>query len=325
MKIKILNKIKKGELTSTQLISIILIVVGLVIISFFIYQLNWTGNVDREVCHQSVIIRGTLPDKWWLDTKDYSPLTCKTKKMCFSDNLIQKGSCSNPNLGDKFDTIRIGSNLETQDNSIKTTIAREMADCWSMMGEGKLQVFKRDLASLTNRQRCVVCSIIDFQDSVKTKNTEVDGMGLYLMSHLVPNTDKAYWAYLTRSNSVGVPFLCEGEKCTSGQQELKNFDKMNTANPKAVIYLEKSRSYLGGWLGFTGGGVLGGTVLGFLTGGPIGAGIGFVVGGSIAAKAGDDIQKQIDFNTPSVSGIFLIDYNSDDFKNLKCDSLENIP
>jgi hypothetical protein len=76
------NLNKKGALEAKMLISIILLIAGFGIILFMYSQLNWTGNIDREVCHESVILRGTLPEKSIISTKDVVPLKCKTRNIC---------------------------------------------------------------------------------------------------------------------------------------------------------------------------------------------------------------------------------------------------
>lgn len=328
---------KKGGLTSTQLITIILIVAGLVIIFGFISRIGWAENVDRGVCHESVVIRGTLPDYLFADTKSLSPLKCKTRKICFSDNLIKKGECSEDYLGEKFDTIRVSSDLEKQKTQIKMMIAREMADCWNMMGEGKLLLFNR--GTFTSDTECVICSIADFESDVKTKNEKVDGMTYYLMSHLVPNTNKTYWEYLTRSNANNL-FIEKGKK-------LSDIDKLYSQNPKAIVYIEIQKTRIGAWFGI-GVGTIIGALIGKSVGAPIGAvigsivipipvvgtavggGIGFVVsgiaGGVIGGVAGNSLQTTISsFEGDSAAGIVLADYDPQEFQKIGCDSFENIP
>lgn len=42
------------------------VITGFVILLFVFLQISFSGNVDREVCHQSVVFKGSLPDEDFL-------------------------------------------------------------------------------------------------------------------------------------------------------------------------------------------------------------------------------------------------------------------
>ncbi|MEI6731173.1 MAG: hypothetical protein WCK90_00680, partial [archaeon] len=65
---------RKGEITSQTLVWTIVIVLGFGLILLVYFQINWTGNIDSEACHQSVIFRATLPST--LGINSYVPLKC---------------------------------------------------------------------------------------------------------------------------------------------------------------------------------------------------------------------------------------------------------
>ena len=67
----------KGEITTSQLVTIVLFILGFAILLFALYELIWKGDLDKQVCHQSVILRATMPDI----AKGYVPLKCKTEKI----------------------------------------------------------------------------------------------------------------------------------------------------------------------------------------------------------------------------------------------------
>ena len=73
---------KKGELTTGQIISIVLVLLGFAILLFVWWQLNWTGKIDRDTCHTSVVFRATLPSIGGV--QEYVPLKCKAEKVCIS-------------------------------------------------------------------------------------------------------------------------------------------------------------------------------------------------------------------------------------------------
>ena len=63
---------KKGSMVTRMLITLIILVVGFVIIFYFFVMFDWTGRVDKEVCHQSVIYRATLPS--FAGMKEYTQI-----------------------------------------------------------------------------------------------------------------------------------------------------------------------------------------------------------------------------------------------------------
>lgn len=310
-----LDKTKKAEMTSKTIIEIVILIIGFGIILFVYSQLAWTGTVDRETCSQSVIYRGTLFDKYGFTTKEIVPLKCKTRLVCISDKT--KGDCKDE-LGDKYDTIKIDATKDKIDNQIKMALAREMADCWNMLGEGKVQIFSRE--KLSSSTKGVICSRISFDKSIKEKKGRIQGFTQYLISHQVPGQEESYWKYLTRDDAQNL-FIQEGKT-------LAEEDSFNL-NEKSILFIERDQSYFGGVLGLSGGVLLGGYA-GFAIGSVVpvvGNGVGFVVGTAIAGfggAAGGKIQDKIKGEQKFISGEFFIDYSPKAIKDFNVDSLENI-
>jgi len=63
---------KKAALSAKMIVTIILLVAGFIILLFFMLRFVWTERVDKEVCHESVILRATLPSI----IEKYIPLKC---------------------------------------------------------------------------------------------------------------------------------------------------------------------------------------------------------------------------------------------------------
>lgn len=314
-------KDKKAEMTSKQLITVILLITGFVILLFVFYRFNFEGSTDREVCHTSVVMRGSLPETF--DIKKIPDLKCKTRKVCITDKIFGKGDCEEE-LGKKYDSIRISKNKEKQEEEIKEFIAQELADCWSMMGEGKIQIFTREWSST---KRCSICSRISFDKSLKEEIKEIDKLGDYLISNNIPNKDISYWKFLY----PGLGF--EGYQLD---------DKYSTEQ-KAIIFIELDKTKAPDWicsiigsLDIGGIGAKTGAVLGsFIPGGGtvVGGVVGFVGGAVIGGIGGKYLGKTIEKNLITekfgeyefVTGHLFMDYDITKIKNLECDSLENIP
>ena len=81
----------KKALVLSTVIGLIILILGFAILLFAYYQLNWTGNVDKQICHQSVVYRATLPA--FAGAKEYVPLKCKAQKICITSGFIG-GKCS---------------------------------------------------------------------------------------------------------------------------------------------------------------------------------------------------------------------------------------
>jgi len=54
-------KSKKAELTTKQIISIIILIISFSIIIAFLFMLNLREVISQETCRNSVILRSTVP------------------------------------------------------------------------------------------------------------------------------------------------------------------------------------------------------------------------------------------------------------------------
>lgn len=50
-----LTKNRKGELTTQQLVMLIILILSFAVILFFIFRLNLGGTTNKEICHDSVV------------------------------------------------------------------------------------------------------------------------------------------------------------------------------------------------------------------------------------------------------------------------------
>lgn len=130
---------KKGEISTAKLIGIILLVVSFAILLFFLFKLNPGNITDKEVCHNSVVLK----DK---SVSLAGNLDCKTNYVCISGG----GDCEAINAKE---TVGVGP--ENKDEIMKA-IADEMVDCWWMFGGGEIKYVGGQKTS------CAVCSIINF-------------------------------------------------------------------------------------------------------------------------------------------------------------------
>jgi len=185
---------KKGELTSTMIVTIVLVIVGFGILLIIYSQISFTGQVDRAVCHESVILRATLPSV----IEGVIPLKCKTQKNCVTSGLIG-GKCEK-DFGEKPKGVNKVKVDEVKD--IEKLIAQEVVGCWSMMGEGKLSLFSGGLAKTYGVGKvyptCVICSRIAFDEDLKLKEGKLEDINVlkYMAEYKAPNQEISYYEYL---------------------------------------------------------------------------------------------------------------------------------
>ena len=149
---------KKGELTTKKLVTIIVLITSFVIILFLLFRLDLGAMTDKEICHNSVVLKSKA--KGFVGELD-----CKTNYVCISGG----GKCEDIN---PTETIKIS--LKGEDEIIKQeimkVIADEMADCWWMFGEGELNyqgLWKSATEFLPwSKYHCAVCSTVKFDEKI---------------------------------------------------------------------------------------------------------------------------------------------------------------
>ncbi|OGJ20400.1 hypothetical protein A3K73_00100 [Candidatus Pacearchaeota archaeon RBG_13_36_9] len=291
--------------TVAELIAMI-IVFGVALI--FLSGFKPYEQVDKKICHESVVYKATVPDPEGTKVVNI-PLNCKTEKICFAasvlDSPLKWDNCNDHYQGEEYDTIRIGgSSVEERNKEINKVIAEKMAECWSMMGEGKLSIYSRK--TTYDAVYCNICTRFAFGQILSGKiGGEVKGTQDYLLSNIVPNTKKTYWQYITNSES-------------NYMYGYNKEDKITTA-PKAIVFMESDKSSFFSWAGISVGGFAGG-LIGVAVGplATVGAGVGMVLGRDL----GHALDKYFTGNIPRVSSMTLVNYDREGLKKEKCTSFE---
>jgi len=256
-----MRKLKRGDITTQQIVLLIILIASFAVILFFIFRLNLGETNAQEICHNSVVSRGAsvLPS-------DSIPLNCQTTYVC----ITKDGSC------EKMSGTKEIKKVKTKDE-VYDTLANEMADCWWMFGEGKINYVGKDLTP--EKLYCSICSQIAFDDSLKE----------IFPDNQIDQTE--FYDYLAKTNiSAGESFLdylldikSSEEIKSSLQDSSSDFGKINLENQHYVIMGITSDVSSLGWAIV---GALSGVTLIILTGG-FGAPIGIAMaGGAIAGGVG---------------------------------------
>jgi hypothetical protein len=194
---------KRGEQsTINYVLTTILMVLGLGILLFFIFRFGFDDSGEREVCKLAVLSRASAPET----VNTYIPLECDVKKICMKTKVF--GNCDSNFAGEEnVDQVHLSSDDIKAARQIEETIAEEMYNCWSMMGEGKLSLFsggfKNKFPWAVSYPTCVICSRIAFNTpdrdifsytdiNTYLRETKISEKGITYMSYFTDNSIRAY-------------------------------------------------------------------------------------------------------------------------------------
>jgi hypothetical protein len=297
---------KKAEITTQQIVLLIILIVSFAVILFFLLRLNLGKASDEEVCHNSVVTRGSgvIP-------KESVPLNCKTSYIC----ITKDGSCekmTSPEI------MKVG----TKDEVYKV-LADKMADCWWMFGEGKLNYVGNTFLS---QLYCSICSQVAFDNSLDGifTNGEIDKKDFYnyLSVTSISNKDISYLDYL-----MGLKNSQTIEDALKENDPNLSFGKINIGKQYSIVMGIFSEVGVGTWIA-TGvgagifiagitivtGGVGTAPAIILIGSGAIGGGVGgYMMGTAVRGESGHD------YLSPTI-----IETNSADIDNLRCASIKTL-
>jgi len=175
---------KKGELTTKQLVTIIILIASFIIVLFLLFRLNLGETTDKEICRNSVILKG--------QSKLISgPLDCRTNYLCVSGG---------EKCGEISSTQEIKINPNSK-NEVMKAIADEMASCWFQFGEGKINYGGGFISTAVH---CGICSIIEFDEKIQENFPTITYIEFYdFLQTNTKNNAESYLSYLYGVNSVG--------------------------------------------------------------------------------------------------------------------------
>ncbi|VVB78630.1 Uncharacterised protein [uncultured archaeon] len=198
MKNSLKKRIGKRGIVLSTVVGLIILILGFAILLFAYYQMNWNGNVDRQVCHQSVVYRATLPS--FAGAKEYVPLKCKTGKICITSGFVG-GKCNEFANSDGVTYIKV---RDSED--IEQAVAKEILSCWETMGEGKLSLFSNWLAETYGigqvTSSCIICSRIAYdKTSLARSGINLSSINVlnYMITHAAPGKKQSYYVYMAGS------------------------------------------------------------------------------------------------------------------------------
>ncbi len=332
---------KKAELTSGQLVSIVILVISFVIILLLWRIYYWNPIIDKQACHQSIVFRSSV-NFGVIKSSKIVPLKCQTEKDCFSmsgNDCIQVGKNTEDNTVVK---LKLDKDPEKAKQQILSQITESMRDCHSMLGEGKLafmpEGFFGSSSDWSKQNYCLICNRIVLDDEARQKVEDITYPELYrALANKKTSNKKTYLEYLhpewkdwRSAARLFQDFKKNPKNSESVRNNMKFEDwKMGLAdeNGFAIIAQIAPYSY---WQSVTGSVlVAGGIVLGAaLTATYVGAplGITLIVSSVSGAAAGgatfwySSPTGEFSYSPPSVHP-----YNLAELQGMNCYSFESAP
>jgi hypothetical protein len=140
-------KYKKGEITTKQLVTLIILILSFVVILFLLFRLDLGETSNKQICHNSVVLKSQ-------SELTAGNLDCRTSYVCISG-------------GEDCKSLTPTSTIEVDPgdkDGIMKAIADEMADCWWMFGEDDEVRYTGGRTS--TGVHCAICSIIEIGEDL---------------------------------------------------------------------------------------------------------------------------------------------------------------
>ena len=183
-----MKKTKKG-MTYKVLFGMIFLIIAAAAIFTFLRLYPWKENIDKTVCHQSVILRASANAKI-IEFKGIVPLKCKTEEVCLVSGGFFSSSEGCPSLGQDYKKQKISSKKDVLD-----FISDEIYDWHSTMGEGKINFMPH---TTFNEIYCFVGDVISFDEETKKVIEEENGISyMDLYEHMANKKNPDGVSYLS--------------------------------------------------------------------------------------------------------------------------------
>ncbi|MEN7982685.1 MAG: hypothetical protein ABFQ65_04530 [Nanoarchaeota archaeon] len=311
-------KKNKGEITSQQIVILIVVIVSFAVLLVFLFRLNLGDTTDEELCHNSVLTRGSA-----VVPSDAVPLNCHRKYICITG---KEGNCEGLTNPERIEVESL--------SEIYETLADEMANCWWMFGEGRVNYVGDDL---THNNYCSICSQIYFDEGLKSITGEKitkDGLYKFLENNNIDKTN-TYAEYL-----FGGKNLDAIKKESLEKHGVESFGDIEVGKQYFVVMGITSEVGLWNWVGIGAGGgsaIVGAAVVSAIVFGttPVGWVAGLTViglsagaGGAVGVGIGETIEPEIATIILDGRGIdnkfmapTIIEANSEKFNALNCEEI----
>ena len=302
-------KSKQAELSTQQIVLIIILIASFIVILFFLFRLGIGEESEEQLCRNSVLQKASVFSE--------APLQCYRDYVC----ITKDGSCEGLIKPEK---IKVKSLDE-----VYGTLANEMADCWGIFGEGKVDYVGTDF---TKNNYCSICSQIYFDDSlenlegVKDKKISKDELYDYLTNNEY-SKDQTYSQYLFGTNNFGAL-----KQEALQEQGVGTFGKIEIEKQFFVVMVITNEVGTIPWVLTAAAGTVAGIVIALNPIGWVATGVTIVatsiVGSSVGAAYAEGVEPEIDAIVMEGNGISnnfmrptIIEADSNKFEVLNCEDI----
>jgi hypothetical protein len=201
-----------------------MIVVSLIILLVVTYLVidAFTGKTDDEICKTTVALQhATSVNVGPIEGPD-SPLDphCKTHNIVFYNDHVEKDNKKHRFFyDDKF--VNDFDNLN--DDIVNSVVARAVADCWDMFGQGKIAVFDLKTKDLNNNNKaCFPCAEITFAPEPALQ--EKTFSGLYdFMKQTDYKSGMTFYDFIANNDRLCVHYLLSPGICWENYLDAANY------------------------------------------------------------------------------------------------------
>jgi hypothetical protein len=288
---------KRGELTSGQIVVIVILVISFAAIIFFYNALDFGKQVDWDTCHASIIARGAARYGEIIELGPTSiPLKCKTEKYCVTDSKNLDGKCSGlPQTNDNKIKAQV---IEKEKGSLREQyidfLSEQIYSCNKLLGEGDVNFLPTES---WDKNYCLVCSRIEVDKRYQDQVGQVTYLELYKhMQEKVAPDGKSYLEHLgmlDAEKSLGdiLASIKYSDKNLPLNNNLQRLTLQEWYIPEeqfaiiSMIHIDGDlEEVITGWT--TGVVVAGAIIAGIFTGGTAWASIPFIIGATATAATG---------------------------------------
>lgn len=204
--------LKKGELTSEQIVLIVLSLIGFAILLYFLIALNIEGKGEEQACKLALLARASAPSEVPF-LKESLPVACTTSKTCITG---ENGNCVQFFGNGKYTSVKVSDKDATA--KIEETIANEYVKCWDTVGRGNLQVFGSlsDKTQLTAAEpKCLICARIGV-DGVSDSALRNVNLDKFVKETKLPGSELTYQQSLAQgSNNINSDLIKDDDRTIS--------------------------------------------------------------------------------------------------------------
>lgn len=308
-----MKRMDKKGIEEKYIITLILGIFGLAILMYFYTQFSWTTLTDKEICHESVVYRGTLNAGIFEPGREHIPLKCKTENICLDESNKE---CVNV-FGKKTDKNKITKIKIKDKTDVEEVFSDALVECHSIFGEGKLNFMP---TSIKTENYCIICSRIVLDKKENSKINNLSFLELYKYMEKKKNSEgKTYLEYVYRdigNNADDILNKVISNSDNKFKKEDLKIDLSSEYGNVVIVSITKNGNFWTGLGAGSVGGVVGGVLLLIPYIGPLAA---VTVGGGTSIFIFSKFNKNGEFYySPPV----IVSYDSEALNQLKCTKLE---